>query len=113
MVGHDSGWMSEPYLAAIQEADRCIGRVMEMLPEEIHYIVMADHGGHMRIHGTQLVEDMCIPVLAKGPSIQRGHALNTEVSILDVAPSILQILGIARPKEWMGTPLFNDCLPES
>ena len=104
LVGHDEGWMSEPYLAAIQEADRCIARVMEQLPEETHYLVMADHGGHNQLHGTQLHEDMVIPLLAQGPGIERGKELEGEFSIMDVAPSILELFNVARPKEWMGKP---------
>jgi predicted AlkP superfamily pyrophosphatase or phosphodiesterase len=106
VAGHDHGWMSQPYLSAIQEADRCIGHIMATLPEDTHYFVMADHGGHERTHGTELVEDMRIPIMAKGPGIQHKPDLEAEVSIMDVAPSILQILDIPQPKEWMGVPRF-------
>jgi len=106
VVGHDEGWMSAPYLAAIEEADRCIGRVMAALPEETHTIVMADHGGHQRMHGTQLEEDMRIPILASGPGIPPGLTMDGVFTILDVAPTILHILGIAQPGAWMGNPLF-------
>lgn len=105
-VGHDEGWMSAPYLAAIEEADRCIGQVMANLPKDTHYIVMADHGGHNRTHGTKMDEDMRIPILASGPSIQSNQVLDEELSILDVAPTILYLLGIPRPKDWMGNIHF-------
>ena len=104
--GHDHGWMSQPYLSAIQEADRCIGLILGTLPKDTHYFVMADHGGHDRSHGTQLIEDVRIPVLAQGPGIQQGNELDVEVSILDIAPSILKIMDIAQPKEWMGVDRF-------
>ncbi|MFN2233768.1 MAG: alkaline phosphatase family protein [Anaerolineales bacterium] len=106
VAGHDHGWMSQPYLAAIQEADRCIGHIIGTLPRDTYYFVMADHGGHDRSHGTQLIEDMRIPILTQGPGIQVGHPLEADVSILDVAPSILRILDIPQPKEWMGVPRF-------
>ena len=106
VAGHDHGWMSKPYLAAIQEADRCIGHIMATLPEDTYYFVMADHGGHDRTHGTQFIEDMRIPVLAQGPDIQKGYELDGDVSILDIAPSILRILDIPQPKEWMGVARF-------
>ena len=106
VIGHDEGWMSKPYLSAIQEADRCIAHVMEVLPEETSYIVLADHGGHLRMHGTQMDEDMVIPVLAQGPDVARGKDLGDTCSILDVAPSVLEMLNIDRPKDWMGTPLL-------
>ena len=107
VVGHDHGWMSVPYLEAIGEADRCIAAVMEALPRETTYIVMADHGGHQRMHGTDLDADMCIPVLARGPGVRQGHILEDGVSILDVDPSILKVFGIPTPKEWKGTPLWE------
>ena len=106
VAGHDHGWMSAPYLAAIQEADRCIGHIITTLPKDTYYFVMADHGGHDRTHGTKLVEDMRIPIMAQGPGIQDGHELTADVSILDVAPSILQILDVPQPKEWMGVSRF-------
>jgi predicted AlkP superfamily pyrophosphatase or phosphodiesterase len=106
-VGHDEGWMSAAYLVAIQEADACIGRVMAALPEHIYYVVMADHGGHQRMHGTQLDEDMRIPILACGPGIPAGQVLDGDLTILDVAPTILQVLGVPQPKAWMGKALFE------
>lgn len=108
VVGHDDGWMSAPYLAAIQQADGCIALVMETLPAGTHYIVMADHGGHQRMHGTQLEEDMRIPLLARGPGVRSGQGLDGQVSILDVAPSILHLLAVPQPKEWMGKPCLVD-----
>jgi predicted AlkP superfamily pyrophosphatase or phosphodiesterase len=106
VAGHNYGWMTEPYLAAIGSADRCIAHVMETLTRETSYIVIADHGGHDRMHGTQLAEDMRIPVLAKGPGIEPGRELDDGTSILDIALSILQIFDLPAPGEWMGTPLF-------
>ena len=97
--------MSAPYLSALNEADKCIASVIEALPDDTHYIVMADHGGHGRTHGTQLEEDMYIPVLTLGPGIKMGEKLEDGVSIIDIAPSILQILGVSAPKEWVGKPL--------
>ena len=35
-------------------------------------ILTADHGGHDRIHGTELPEDMTIPVLMQGPDFAPG-----------------------------------------
>jgi len=107
VVGHNHGWMTEPYLEAICTADHCIAQVMQTLPGDTNYIVIADHGGHDRMHGTQKEEDMRIPILAKGPKIEAGFELDGPTSILDVAPSILQIFDIPAPGEWMGTPLFN------
>ena len=107
VVGHDHGWMSEPYKAAIAEADRCIGSLMDVLSSETVTIVLADHGGHQRMHGTDLEDDMRIPILARGPGIKAGHLLGDGTSILDVAPSILYLLDVPVPRAWTGACLWE------
>ena len=59
--------------------------------------IQPQHASRIRLILAQLqqartIEDMRIPVLAKGPGIRVGYKLESQVSILDVAPSILQIL---------------------
>ena len=106
VVGHEFGWMSLPYLNAIHHADRCIDRVMDALPAETTYFAMADHGGHAQTHGTNLDEDMVIPLLIQGPDIPVGEELGLGASIVDVAPTLLKIFGLNQPKEWVGKALF-------
>lgn len=106
VVGHDYGWMSQPYLNAIHHADRCINRITDALPPETTYLVMADHGGHAQTHGTMMDEDMLIPLLFQGPKIPKGKRLSHGASIVDVAPTILSIFGLTKPKEWVGNVLF-------
>ena len=103
--GHDKGWMSEEYLATVRNAWECIRRVCDSLPEEYDLIVIADHGGHARSHGTDMEEDMVIPVIMKGPSFEKGKELTEEVSILDIAPTIAKLLGAQRAREWEGREL--------
>src|SRR5579872_477017 len=55
--GHRHGWMSEPYLEAISNADAGLGRVLGAIAalgreEETTTLVLSDHGGHERTHGT-------------------------------------------------------------
>lgn len=107
VVGHSDGWMSAPYISSLSQVDKCITNIMKSLPGDTHYIVMADHGGHDQIHGTKLDEDMNIPILMTGPRINQGKNLGDGVSILDVAPSILQILKVPAPKDWEGKTLLH------
>ena len=76
VVGHDHGWMSAEYLAAIGRADTAIGTVLEAVnQEETTVIVTSDHGGHERTHGTEMDEDMTIPWVIAGPPVSPGRTL--------------------------------------
>jgi len=102
--GHDCGWMSETYLKSVNKAMGCAERVYNSLPEGYTLIVLADHGGHDRSHGTQMPEDMTIPVCICGPKFEK----NTEMSgtsILDIAPTVAKLLEVPRVKEWEGKEL--------
>lgn len=106
-AGHDYGWMSEPYIAAIGDADRCIGRVLEALTDRGHEVIAfvgTDHGGHDRHHGTEADEDMTIPWMVSGPGIPAGE-IASEVRIYDTAPTIASLLGLPLPREWDGRPI--------
>lgn len=105
-VGHRHGWMSEQYLAAVRGAWEQIERVLLNLPKEYAVIILADHGGHDRIHGTDTAEDMTIPLMLMGDSIPAGTILDN-ASILDIAPTVAQLLDIAADREWEGNSLVR------
>ena len=64
--GHDSGWMTETYLQYIHNAIDNVKAVLEQCSEEYTVIVTADHGGHDRGHGSDMPEDMTIPMFFIG-----------------------------------------------
>jgi predicted AlkP superfamily pyrophosphatase or phosphodiesterase len=99
--GHKHGWMSPEYIAAISNADRCIGEVLEVAANAT-VLVMSDHGGHERTHGTELPEDMTIPWILSGPGVRRGVAIQTPVVIYDTAPTLAYLLGLTLAREWDG-----------
>lgn len=103
--GHSVGWMTETYLKSVHKAFACIERIHQSLCENDTLIVVADHGGHDRSHGTDLPEDMTIPVLISGPAFEKNKEIRN-VSIKDVAPTIAKLLSVPSAKEWEGTPLF-------
>ena len=103
-VGHRHGWMSEEYHAAVRGAWEQIQRVLPTLPEEYSVIILADHGGHDRIHGTEAAEDMTIPIMLCGKSFPAGTKIE-DVSILDIAPTIAALLDTAADREWEGKSL--------
>jgi predicted AlkP superfamily pyrophosphatase or phosphodiesterase len=107
IAGHDHGWMSEQYITAISNADRCIARLLEVLQQDSLVVVTADHGGHDRTHGTDSPEDMLIPLILRGRGLPAGSAIPGLVSILDIAPTICGWLGIDPPREWAGKDLIK------
>ncbi|HWQ13563.1 MAG TPA: alkaline phosphatase family protein [Roseiflexaceae bacterium] len=101
-AGHAYGWMSEGYLAQLEQLDAALGRVVAALPRGAAIIVQSDHGGHERHHGTEAPEDMTIPWLVAGPGIRQGHTIVAPMSLLDTAPTVARLLGVPAPPEWEG-----------
>lgn len=103
--GHDNGWMSEEYLACIYEAIDNVKNVAEEFGDTYNIIVTADHGGHDRCHGTELPEDMTVPMFFMGDPFPKGKELPT-ASIMDIAPTVAALMGIAPAPEWEGKCLI-------
>ena len=104
---HQHGWMSEPYLEAISNADACIGRILEAIEdygwaEETTTLVLSDHGGHERSHGTDRDEDMLIPWVLHGCGVRRGHQIEEQVFIYDTCVTLAHVLGCKPSPEWDG-----------
>ena len=103
--GHDNGWMSDEYLRRISIAIDNVKRIIEKFGDEYSVVIMADHGGHDRSHGSLLPEDMTIPFFFYGKNFKAGE-LNTPVSLLEIAPTIVKILGLDADEAWEGCPVF-------
>jgi predicted AlkP superfamily pyrophosphatase or phosphodiesterase len=102
--GHLHGWMSSAYLQAITHADRCLALVRETMRErgEVTSLVLSDHGGHERTHGTDCPEDMTIPWVLNGPGVKPGHVIREPVRIYDTCPTLAHLLGLKASREWDG-----------
>ena len=104
-AGHSHGWMSQEYMAALENSWDNIGRVIDALPEDYTVIITADHGGHDRMHGTDLPEDMTIPVIVMGNGFAAGKDWGT-VTIKDLAPTIAKLLEVEPDADWEGRSLI-------
>ena len=103
IAGHSSGWMSDPYLGAIANADTAVGKVLAVLDvDRTAIIVTSDHGGHDQTHGTEIDEDMTIPWAACAPGIPAGKNLGAGVFIIDTPPTIAAFLGVTPAQDWAG-----------
>lgn len=101
--GHDNGWMTAEYLNRISIAVDNIKRVIEACGDEYTVIVTADHGGHDRTHGTDMIEDTTIPMFYIGKQFEAGKRFSGG-SILDIAPTIAKIMDVMPAVEWEGAP---------
>jgi arylsulfatase A-like enzyme len=101
-AGHNYGWMSAEYLEQLEYVDEALGILLDALPANTTVLLQSDHGGHDRNHGTDSPADMTIPWMVSGPNIRLGHEIQTEVSLLDTAPTLARILGIPVPSQWEG-----------
>jgi len=110
-MGHVYGWLSPEQLSVVFRADEAIGELLAALDtyelrDETLLIVTADHGGHGKIHGSSIPEDMTIPWIASGPGIQAG-ILNTLIITMDTAATAAYALGLPIPEEWDGMPVME------
>lgn len=108
--GHAHGWMSNVYLDAIVHADSCLAVVLNALENDgraTNVLVLSDHGGHERSHGTNCDEDMRIPYLLHGPDVKRGCEISDGVRIYDTAPTVAHLLGVPPPSDWEGRVILE------
>lgn len=105
MQGHNYGWMTDEYMEAVQSSWDNIEKIITELGDEYTYIITTDHGGHDRTHGTEMPEDMVIPVIIRGKDFEKGKELEN-VNIMDLAPTIAKLLGTQPDPEWEGKSLI-------
>jgi len=108
MVGHTGVY------AAIQKAvatvDRCVEKVVTAAQANGYdVLIIADHGNAdnaVNPDGTPNTAHSLNPVPCIWVTDEKGKALNNGV-LADVAPTILQIMGIAQPAEMTGKSLIK------
>ena len=115
--GHKYGWMSDEYLEAIANADRCVGRLLDVWralepDRECALLVTSDHGGHERTHGVDCDEDMLVPWILEGTRVRKGAELKETVRIQDTCVTLAHLLGLPRAREWEGR-VVSEALTES
>lgn len=106
------------YLGALRETDRAIGDLLARLErrgvlDSTLVVVVGDHGeafgqhGHY-VHGVDLYEEeVHVPLMLINRRLFHGETDSTLGGMIDVAPTILDLLGAAPPASWQGRSLFD------
>lgn len=87
-AGHQHGWESQEYIAALINMDSCLGRIMQLMTDHPALknrsilIVTTDHGGHAHEHGDATNPlNYTIPFYVWGAGVATGdlYTLNSGV----------------------------------
>jgi arylsulfatase A-like enzyme len=104
------------YSAGVRQTDEQIDRLLRHLEEsdrldETLVIVTSDHGEEFLEHGgvlhgrTYYEEILHIPLIFYGPSLPSGQRIADPVSLVDVLPTALALLGVSAPSQIDGVDL--------
>ena len=109
-AGHESGFDSQKYLAAVELADQLTDKLLGELKqagllERTLVIVTSDHGGKGKSHGGVSMDELEIPWIVVGPGVVKGRPLTTPVNIYDTAATMAWVLRIKTPDCWIGRPV--------
>jgi predicted AlkP superfamily pyrophosphatase or phosphodiesterase len=107
-IGHFLFWMSPFYLSAVRDADDAVRNIVDTATHASAkmptIIITADHGGNGLGHLLDIETNNRIPFFAKGEGIAAGVVKHEAVRVYDAAPTILSVLGLAIPENWLGRP---------
>ncbi|RIX60022.1 2,3-bisphosphoglycerate-independent phosphoglycerate mutase [Paenibacillus nanensis] len=107
MVGHSG--MLEPTIKAVEATDECLGKVVEaVLAKGGVCIITADHGNadmvfdeNGRPHTAHTTNPVPFIVTKEGAALREGGIL------ADIAPTMLDLLELAKPAEMTGSTLLG------
>jgi arylsulfatase A-like enzyme len=105
------------YLNALHEGDQALGDLLRGLEsrgllESTLVIVTGDHGEAFGEHGrtnhqSVYEEDLRVPLLLINRRLFHGERDSTVAGLIDLAPTILDLLGYPLPARWQGRSLFD------
>lgn len=105
-AGHNFGWESDEYIEAASRIDILLGKLFEAVAKDNAFIIIvADHGGTGKKHGSPTRNELLIPVIFAGPGV-KPREFKQAVNNYDVAPTIAAVFGVALHPCWIGKPLL-------
>ncbi len=106
LAGHAHGWGSDEYLADAARIDVLLGQLVDAAGPDSAIVVTTDHGGVDRNHFEPLAGTLETFVVVRSSRIAPG-SMWTSASILDIAPTVADLAGVAAAPEWAGSSLIG------
>ena len=105
------------YLNALHRTDEALGSLLRALADRgltdsTLVVVVGDHGEAFGEHAHTnhfllYQEDLHVPLLLINPRLFRGETDTTLAGMIDLAPTVMDLLGLASPDRWQGRSLFD------
>lgn len=108
------------YYGCIARLDECFGKIVETLKskdifENTIIVFLSDHGCHFRTRNTEYKRSchessVRIPLIIHGPGFNKSLVIPELVGLIDIAPTLLDAVGIPIPESMQGKsliPLIN------
>jgi lipoteichoic acid synthase len=106
------------YLNALHAGDTALATLMKSLEEagiagETLVVVVGDHGEsfgrhHQLSHAGGIYEENChVPLLLINSRLFNGQRYATVGGLIDIAPTVMEILGMPPSRQWQGRSLFS------
>ena len=105
------------YLAALQETDRAIGTLLDGwaargLLDSTLVVVVGDHGEAFGQHGNMAhrylyEEEVRVPLVLINRRLFGGEGDTVPGGIIDIGPTVMDLLGDSIPAPWQGRSLFS------
>ncbi len=109
MVGHTG--IMDAALKAVEAVDDCLGKVEEAIKSvDGILLVTADHGNAEKMIDETTGQPYTAHTVGKVQAVLVNNNENTELKdgkLADIAPTMLELLGIEQPKEMTGTSLLK------
>ena len=111
MVGHTG--VLDAAVSAVQTVDHCVGHIVEAtLAAGGSLVITADHGNCEQMinpetggpHTAHTTYD--VPLIVAEPGLE-GKSLREGGRLADIAPTVLALLGLEKPKEMTGESLIQ------
>ena len=109
MVGHTG--ILEAALEAVETVDVCLGRAMEaLLAVDGQMFLCADHGNSEQLVDYETGEPFTAHTTNPVPFVlvnyEQGVTLREGGKLADIAPTLLDMMGLEQPKEMTGQSLL-------
>jgi arylsulfatase A-like enzyme len=96
----DAARLVDLYDAGIRQLDQELQRLLSAIDSRALVFITSDHGEEFLerggvLHGrTQFQELVRVPLLVRGPRLPPGLRVSTPVSLVDVVPTLLRLVGL-------------------